>query len=211
VALSADGNTAIVGGPENSSNVGAAWVWTRSGSTWSQQQMLAANNATGAALQGTSVALSADGITAIVGGPHNDANVGAAFVFSQSGGVWTEQNQLVGSGPFGQALQGYAVALSGENAILGGCGDDAGTGAVWVFSERPRIALSSGESGLWTQQGWKLDGYGAIGFPSQGQSVALSTDGSTMIVGGYTDNSSAGAAWVFVPADFRVPTPLAPR
>src|SRR5271169_4750238 len=54
--------------------------------------------------QGLSAALSADGNTAIVGGPGNgnDSNgsdVGAAWVFTRSGGVWTQQgNKLVGSG-----------------------------------------------------------------------------------------------------------------
>jgi FG-GAP repeat len=81
VALSADGNTAIVGGPGDNSFVGAAWVYTRSGGVWTQQQKLVANNAVGAAQQGLSVALSADGNTAIVGGPF--VGIGAAWVFVQ--------------------------------------------------------------------------------------------------------------------------------
>jgi hypothetical protein len=80
VALSGNGNTAIVGGPYQVasgpfpfSDYGAAWVFTRSGGVWTQQgSMLEANDASDnkhGVLQGWSVALSADGNTAIVGGP----------------------------------------------------------------------------------------------------------------------------------------------
>jgi hypothetical protein len=51
---------------------------------------------------------------------------------------------------------------------------------------------------VWTQLGGKLVGSGAIGAAQQGQSVALSADGNTAIVGGVGDNNNAGAAWVFV-------------
>ena len=64
MALSADGDTALIGGPAADEEDGAAWVFTRSGSTWTQQQKL-----TGAEHFGFSVALSGDGDTALVGGP----------------------------------------------------------------------------------------------------------------------------------------------
>jgi PKD repeat protein len=51
--------------------------------------------------------------------------------------------------------------------------------------------------GVWTQQGSKLVGSGAVGAALQGYSVALSANGATAIVGGYGDNSYAGAAWIF--------------
>ena len=70
VALSADGNTAIVGGYADNSSAGAAWVFTRSGAVWTQQgSKLVGTGAVGHAWQGYSVAMSADGNTAIVGGP----------------------------------------------------------------------------------------------------------------------------------------------
>src|SRR5262245_51811887 len=96
VALSANGHTAIVGGPFDNNNAGggAAWVFTRSGGTWSQQgNKLAGSGATGNAIQGWSVALSADGNTAILGGYLDGGGVGAAWVFTRSGGVWTQQGR----------------------------------------------------------------------------------------------------------------------
>src|SRR5438552_3328167 len=68
-SLAGDGNTAMVGGPIDSGEAGATWVWTRSGGVWTQQgTKLVGSDAAGNAQQGYSVFLSADGITAIIGG-----------------------------------------------------------------------------------------------------------------------------------------------
>src|SRR5262249_29621775 len=75
VGLSSGGNTAVVGGPIDNNFVGAAWVFTRSGGAWSQQQKLVGTGAIGTAAQGHSVALSGDGNTVIAGG--NNDNGGA--------------------------------------------------------------------------------------------------------------------------------------
>jgi pimeloyl-ACP methyl ester carboxylesterase len=75
------------------------------------------------------VSLSGDGNTAIVGGAKDNGGVGAAWVWTRSGGVWTQQGtKLVGSGA--------AVALSadGNTAIVGGANDNGGVGAAWVFA-----------------------------------------------------------------------------
>ncbi|MBZ5624158.1 MAG: IPT/TIG domain-containing protein [Acidobacteriia bacterium] len=205
VALAADGNTAIVGGDgdNGNGNAGAAWMFTRSGGVWIQQgSKLVGTGAVGPTVhQGTSVALSADGNTAIVGGfgdnppPGSPTSFGfgAAWVFTRSGGGWTQQgSKLVGTGAAGPSvLQGESVALSadGNTAIVGGDGDNGNAGAAWMFTR---------SGGVWTQQGSKLVGSGAVGSARQGGSVALSADGNTAIVGGAGDNSFIGAAWVFV-------------
>jgi hypothetical protein len=194
VSLSADGNTAIVGGDADNSGAGAAWVWTRSGGVWTQETKLVGTGAvvsTSGSGQGTAVSLSADGNTAIVGG-WNDTGT---WVWTKIGGVWTQQGtKLVPSGVpgFGFAGQGYSVALSadGNTAIIGGPYDDNTkfTGAAWVWTRN---------AGVWTQQGPKLFGSGAVGSAQQGVSVSISADGNTAIVGGDADNGGAGAAWVW--------------
>jgi hypothetical protein len=188
VALSFDGNTAILG----SSDTGAAWIFTRSGGVWSQQGgKLIGTGAVGSSFQGLSVDLSSDGNTAIVGGYGDDSSAGATWVFTRNGNVWTQQGgKLVGTGAIGKAKQGVRVALSsdGSTAIVGGHYDNGGAGAVWVFTR---------SSGVWTQQGGKLVGTGAIGTGYQGLSVAVSSDGNTAIVGSPYDGSDLGAAWVF--------------
>jgi hypothetical protein len=192
VALSADGNTAIVGGPIDNAFAGAAWIYTRSGGVWSQQGLkLVGTGAVGAAEQGESVALSADGNTATVGGLADNASAGAAWIYTRSGGVWTQQgSKLVGSGAVGAANQGQSVTLSadGNTAIVGGIADNSGVGAAWVYTR---------SGGVWTPQGSKLVGSGAVGAAQQGYSIALSSDGNTAIVGGYFDNGGPGAAWVY--------------
>jgi antibiotic biosynthesis monooxygenase (ABM) superfamily enzyme len=132
------GNTAIVGGFADNSRVGAAWVYTRSGGVWTQQGgKLVANDAVGAALQGYSVALSSDGNTAITGGPFDNAENGAAWVYTRSGGVWAQEgSKLVGTGAVGNfAQQGYSVALSG---VLDPAGRQAGRyRRGWARPTRP--------------------------------------------------------------------------
>ena len=188
VSLSADGNTAIVGGYRDSNNIGAVWIYSRSGGVWTQQgSKLVGTGSVGLSFQGLSAALSGDGNTAIVGGPSDNAGVGAAWVFIRSGGEWTQQgNKLVAVGGANQAAE-VAISSDGNTAILGGPRDSNNTGAAWVFTR---------SGGVWTQQGGKLVGKGAVGSANQG-SVSLSSDGNTAIVGGPGDSSSTGAAWVF--------------
>jgi hypothetical protein len=209
VALSGDGNTAIVGGPSDNDDTGAAWVFTRSGGVWTQQgPKLVGTGVVGIADQGNSVALSGDGNTAILGGPVDSNGIGAAWVFTRSGEVWTQQGpKLVGAGaipaPNG-VFQGSSVSLSGDGdtAILGGPLDNGTTGAAWVFercadAQKGRSKCRQRSGRVWTQQGPKLVGTGAVGSAEQGGSVALSGDGNTAILGGLLDNHDTGAAWVF--------------
>jgi len=207
IALSADGSTAIVGGPGPHNAdlgrsplvgpAGAAWVFTRSHGIWTQQgnKLVGATSEYGGGLwsQGASVAVSADGNTAIVGGPSDNKTKGAAWVFTRTGGVWAQQGEkLVGTDAYrmGESQsprgQGMAAALSadGNTAIVGGWGAEA----AWLFTRNG--------SGAWTQEG-KLVGDGAVGRAHRGMSVALSADGNTALVGGWSDNSKTGAAWVF--------------
>jgi uncharacterized protein YjdB len=197
VSLSADGNTAIVGGFGDNSNIGAAWVYTRSGSTWTQQGSKLVGTDASYALQGCSVSLSADGNTAIVGGANDNSQIGAVWIYSRRDSTWTQQgSKLVGTGAIGNAYQGYSVSLSadGNTAIVGGINDNGnimynpGVGAAWIYTRSDTT---------WVQQGSKLVGTGATGMSEQGYSVALSADGNTAIVGGSNDSTNFGAAWVY--------------
>jgi Sel1 repeat len=145
---------------------GAAWVFIRSGDHWVQQRskLVGSNENRGyigvgrldVGLQGMSVALSADGNTAIVGGPHDNDAAGAAWVFTRKDGVWTQLIKLTGSDAVGGtskgavkgALQGEGVALSadGKTAIVGGLGDSE-VGAAWVFYTPMSTPPASADSG----------------------------------------------------------------
>ena len=148
VALSADGNTAIVGGYGDNSYVGAAWVFTRSGGVWTQQ---------GSKLVGTgAVGDTADARSlrrAVRRRQHRHRGrrltttrtVGAAWVFTRSGGVWTQQGAQAGRHRRGREppIKASSVALSGDGntAIVGGHADnvfDAGRpGSSCRASDRP--------------------------------------------------------------------------
>jgi hypothetical protein len=137
VALSADGNTALVGGFADNTDTGAGWIFSRSGGVWTQVgSKLVGTGAIGTARQGFSVALSGDASTAAMAGYEDNAFNGAVWVFTQSGGVWTQfGSKLFGGGAVGAAEQGSALALSANGTTLleGGAFDNAGAGAAWIF------------------------------------------------------------------------------
>jgi hypothetical protein len=184
--LSADGNTAIVGGFYDNSFVGAAWVWTRKNGEWTQQgNKLVGSGAIGTSSQGNSVDLSADGNTAIIGGSLDNGGKGASWVWTRSNGIWTQQgSKLVSSST---SFQGNSVALSadGNTAIVGSSWSAGGKPVAWTRS-----------NGVWSEQG-SLLGSGAIGNGQQGFSVDLSADGNTAVVGGIEDNNFSGAIWIW--------------
>src|SRR5262249_23166712 len=119
VALSRAGNTAMVGGAGDRGGAGAAWVFAGGGGAGMQQGPKLVGSGTvgpAPAMQGTSVALSADGNTAIVGGVGDNGFIGAAWVFTRSGGVWTQEGpKLVGGGGGGGFVNhGASAARSGR-------------------------------------------------------------------------------------------------
>lgn len=191
IALSSDGNTLAVGGYDDASSKGAVWVYTRSGSTWTQQgAKITATGTSTYPYQGSSVSLSADGNTLAVGGYYENS-IGAVWVYTRNGGVWTQQGaKLVGTGYVGTPYQGTTISLSadGNTLAVGAYGDNSGVGAVWVFVR---------SAGVWSQQGSKLVGTGATGSAYQGYSVSISADGNTLVSGGPLDSSNKGAAWIF--------------
>ena len=81
----------LVGAPDKNGQIGAVYVFIRSGTTWGQQQELtAADGASGDAF-GVAVSLSADGDTALVGAYFRNNQAGAAYVFTRSGTTWGQQ------------------------------------------------------------------------------------------------------------------------
>jgi hypothetical protein len=198
VALSGDGNTALIGEPGDNEGVGAVWVFTRSDSTWTQVgPKLTGGDETGQGRFGSSVALASDGNTALIGGPGDNEGVGAVWVFTRSGSIWTMQAKLTGNGETGEGQFGHTVVLAADSktALVGGPRDNGGRGAAWTF-------MRSGKA--WNQQDEKLTGAGEVGEGGFGSGVAISSHGKTALIGGGNDNAAqteapkpVGAAWVF--------------
>jgi len=118
--LSGDGNTALLGSPTDSTSAaGAALVFTRAGATWTEQPELVGSGSVGPiAEQGSSVALSSDGGTALIGGPADNDNLGAVWPFTGSGSVWAQQGpKLVGEAP--TVSMTVALAGTGSGTVTG--------------------------------------------------------------------------------------------
>ena len=132
VSVALSGDTALVGAYWDdvgaNTNQGSAYVFTRSGTTWSPQQQLTASDGAAGDYFGVSVALSGD--TALVGAYHDDVGAntwqGSAYVFTRSGTTWSPQQQLTASDGAAGDCFGWSVALSGDTALVGAYGDDVG-------------------------------------------------------------------------------------
>jgi hypothetical protein len=190
VALSADGNTALIGEPTATDLPGGAWVFKREGGSWTRSAELSGGSGPGEGRFGKSVALSADGTTALVGDPSGVSQRGSAWVFTSTGSSWTHQATLTDAEASRLAHVGRSVALSGDGstALLGGPGDLNYVGAAWVFTR---------SGGVWGQAPGKLTGAGESGEAHFGKAVALSQDGETALIGGLSDAGSRGAVWGF--------------
>ena len=112
VSISSDGSTALIGAPRKSSATGAAYVFTRSGSTWTQQQKLTTSDAATYNYFGAAVSISSDGSTALIGAFNKSP--GAAYVFTRSGTNWVEEQKLVASDGAADDNFGIYVSLSSD-------------------------------------------------------------------------------------------------
>lgn len=205
VALSRDGDTAIVGSPNRSDGElvgnGAAYVLTRSGDAWAEQQKLNALDLDSSDSFGYSVALSRDGNTAIVGAHRKLSSMifshGAAYVFTRTGTTWTQQQKLDLVDKATDDFFGFAVALSGDGntALISARGKSESpllrNGVAYIYTR---------SSGTWTQQ-QKLLASDRATSDSFGYSVALSDDASVALIGAESEdespNTNNGAAYVF--------------
>jgi len=148
VSLSSSGDTAVIGGPSDSNHVGAAWIYARSGGTWSEQQKIApSDEGSSSSGFGASVSISSDGNTVLIGGPGPlvATKGGAAWIYSRSGGAWSEQK--ISPADAGATTQiGKSVALSSDaaTAVIGGPDDENGNAAVWIYTSRQLVVNSTG-------------------------------------------------------------------
>jgi len=198
VAVSSDGNTCAVGAyldyTAGDVRTGAVYVFTRTGSLWSQQQVLVPTDAAATDFFGYSVSMAGDGNTLVVGSYLSDnggsagANRGAAYVFTRSGGVWSQQAKLIApdasnGDQFGRAV---AMAADGLTCVVGAFSDDFGStanaGSTYVFTR-------SGSA--WAQVD-RIQAPDAAADDFFGSAVALSASGRTCVVGAPNDDNTSG-------------------
>ena len=175
---------------------GAAYVFTRSGTSWSQQAKIQSSDVQADDQFGRSVAI--DGDTMVAGAPNEDtgsSNAGAAYVFTRSGTTWSQQAKIQASDAQASDFFGYgAVAIDGDTLVVGAFGEDTGgssSGALYVFTR-------SGTS--WSQQA-KLVASDAQASDYLGRGFSIGISGDTVVAGAYREDAGgtdAGAAYVFI-------------
>ena len=185
---------------------GAAYVFVRTGATWTQQQKLTAADAEAGDQFGISVAISGD--TIVVGAALDDdacpadpdCNSGSAYVFVRNGTTWTQQQKLTASDPEFFDIFGLSVSISGDTIVVSSrFDDDAGrsSGSAYVF-------VRNGTTWVQLQ---KLTANDAAKGDEFSVSLALSAD--TIIIGADFDddacvanpNCNSGSAYIFSPFD----------
>ena len=199
---------------------GAACVFVRSGGTWIQQAYLKASNAGAGAYFGWSVA--ACGNTVVVGASAESSNVpgsGAAYIFMNSGGVWTQQAYLKASNPGAGDQFGWSVAVSGDTVVVGALHEDSNATGV-NGSQGDNSAGSSGAAYVFVRSGgvWSQQAYLKASNTGEGDlfGYTVAVSGGTIVVGAPDEDSNAigvdgnqadnsaslsGAAYVFVRSD----------
>ena len=195
-AFAISGDTAVIGLQDEATtalSAGSIYVFTRSGTTWTEQQKIQASDAAENDRFGVSVGI--DGDTIVVGAHYEDdtdSNAGSIYVFTRSGTTWTQQQKIQPSDIAAADEFGTAVAISGDTVIAGSIWDDdtnSGSGSAYIFTR-------SGTT--WTQQ-QKLTASVSEAVARFGTAVAI--DGDTALVGTPFENisglSDAGAVYVF--------------
>jgi hypothetical protein len=236
LALAADGNTLAVGafgedsaatGIDNNgtddcaaatpvncaADSGAVYVYTRSGTAWSQRHYIKASNTGALDRFGWGVALSGDGATLAVGAHLEDSvaagvggdesgntapNSGAVYVYTRSGDDWAREAYVkasnAGSGDnFGQSL---ALSFDGDTLAVGAFGETGAASGIGG-NETSNTATFAGAAyaftrtaGVWSQRNYvKAPNTGNV--DRYAWSLALSGDGATLAVGAYGEDSSA--------------------
>ena len=186
-SVSMSGDTVLAGATYDSDK-GAAYVFTRSGTSWSQQtKLLSSDLQTGDEL-GYSVAI--DGDTAVVSARKEAAGgtyAGAIYIFTRSGTTWSQQAKVVSSDLAANDYFGHDVAISGDTVLASSLSTGTG-GGVYVFTR-------SGTT--WSQQA-KLVSSDIAASDKFGSSVAI--DGDDVVVGANdedTGGNSVGSLYVF--------------
>ncbi|WP_214072397.1 IPT/TIG domain-containing protein [Mucilaginibacter sp. dw_454] len=186
--LSADANTVAVGGKKTTS------IFVKNGQTWVLQAKL--NGAPG---QNDAVALSADGNTLVQSGTGDGLRypdgTAAAVIYARNGTTWVQQGgYLSGTNPDNQTFFGNSAAINADGNIL-----IVGSDIDNYYPNQPKFWVFMRTNGIWTQQGSGIALHNEVGDKGAGDNsaLAISADGSTVLIGAPRDGASeTGATWI---------------
>ena len=196
-SLALDGDTLLIGalGVDDAGNAaGAAYVFVRSGTTWTEQAKLLPNSAATYDQVGTEVALAGD--RAFLGAQYDDdygRTSGTVFCFMRSGTTWWQYDALAGPDPHTMVYFGSSLDAEGERLLVGALGYDtpgAYAGRAYLFTWDPLFGRWDLRETLVSPEAAEGDQFGS----------AASMSGSTLLVGAPSDKDlgdNTGSAWVF--------------
>lgn len=197
VSISADGNTALISAYSEDANgldgSGSVYVFVRLNGIWIEEARLTISDSERYDYLSSSVSLSDDGNTALIGVYTKNNYTGAVYVFTRSNEVWTEQSKLTADDATSWDYFGYSVSLSGDakTAVIG---------ALWKtvdgFSSAGTVYVFTNSDDIWSQN-TKLIVSDAASDDAFGCSVSISRDWNTIIGGAYGKDSYNGTAYVF--------------
>jgi hypothetical protein len=220
VGLNGNGDTLAVGAYDEERGKGAAYIFTRTGGTWTQQIRLMASNAEAGDSLGCSIAISDDGNTMVAGAfdedsllrgiqpptegsndAASDVSTGAAYVFVRTGGAWTQQAFIKATNTRLNDQFAWALSLSrdGNTLAVGAHLEDSGATGL-NGNQEDASAEDSGAVYVYTRSGatWTPFSYvkasNLRASAEFGISVALNADGKVLAVGAFKD--SGGGAGV---------------
>jgi hypothetical protein len=175
-------------------------LFTNKDNGWSQQTRLNAADYQASAFFGFSVALSGDGSNALVGAYGQNSFTGAAYLFKRNGTNWEQQQKFTAPDASPNAYFGYAVTLdtASDTLLIGADTQNTFSGAAYIIKN---------SNGNWNTPR-KLVAWNGKADDRLGSAVALTGDGNTPMLGGYSNNLFTGAFYVFAPQVFRLTTPI---
>lgn len=194
VALSNDGNTAVIGASGDDSSKGSAYIFVRTGTTWTQQAKIVATDGVASDTFGISTSISGDGNTVAIGASGDDSSKGSVYIFIRSGTTWSQQAKIVAADGIANDQFGRSVSLTtdAEAVLIGSNGSDIDSisdcGAAYTF-------IKTGSS--WTQLN-KLSPAAKAANGNFGSAVAIAGNGSAVIMhASQTATSLTGAGAVY--------------
>jgi hypothetical protein len=206
-SVATDGDTFVVGAPGEASGStgvdgsqadndkpfsGAAYVFTRSGTTWVQQAYLKAANSVSFGHFGQAVDI--DGDTIVVTADWRDGNAGAAYVFTRTGTVWSQQAYIKASNPDTGDNFGISAAIDGDTVVVGANSEDSGSTGV-DGNQADNFSSSAGAAYIFVRSGstWSQQAYLKASNTDSGDRFGgdVAIDGDTVVVGASGERSNA--------------------
>ncbi|MBG79845.1 MAG: hypothetical protein CMJ39_03930, partial [Phycisphaerae bacterium] len=131
-SVAIDGDICVIGASGTNSYTGSAYVFTNPGGTWSQAAELTATDGASYDFFGSSVAI--DGDTCVIGASGTNSNTGSAYIFTNTGGTWSQVAELTASDGASYDFFGDRVAIDGDTCVIGASGTNSFTGSAYVFT-----------------------------------------------------------------------------